>query len=66
MIPYVAYCADRRRRSGAQTSATEVERTLFAINRLGAGGCRSATTQKERETAHEVRGTSACADRSGA
>ena len=27
MIPYVAHCADRRRRSGAQTSATEVERS---------------------------------------
>ena len=27
MIPYVAHCADRRRRSGAQTSGTEVERS---------------------------------------
>ena len=27
MIPYVAHCADRRRRSGAQTSVTEVERS---------------------------------------
>ena len=26
-ISYVAHCADRRRRSGAQTSATEVERS---------------------------------------
>lgn len=27
MIPHVTHCADRRRRSGAQTSATEVERS---------------------------------------
>ena len=27
MIPYAAHCADRRRRSGAHTSITEVERS---------------------------------------
>ena len=27
IIKHVAHCADRRRRSGAQTSATEVERS---------------------------------------